>query len=166
VSTYPIHFALASAEVERKSNHRLFFAPLDVLYARFGRGPPGTTIFKFPWHFFQCALSHLFSRSYLWLICRDEHRQTWITFPLTAGAVALAYYATTLKSASSTSTYAHKVRSNHSRSQLLSPLIYFPTLRRLLVSSSSVYSALKFSSDGGHTNLMDQRFREYRKYEL
>ena len=43
------------------------------------------------------------------LIKERMRRQTWITFPLTAGAVALANYATTLKSASSTSTYAHKV---------------------------------------------------------
>ncbi|GAA5986690.1 hypothetical protein JCM5350_001453 [Sporobolomyces pararoseus] len=60
----------------------LFFAPLGVLYARFGRGAPGTTLFKFPWHFFQ---------------------QTWITAPLTFGAVGLAYYATTLKASTTKS---------------------------------------------------------------
>ncbi|GAA5958423.1 hypothetical protein JCM3765_007872 [Sporobolomyces pararoseus] len=53
----------------------LFFAPLGVLYARFGRGPPGTTLF----------------------------RQTWITAPLTFGAVGLAYYATTLKASTTKS---------------------------------------------------------------
>ncbi|GAA6061680.1 hypothetical protein JCM10212_005972 [Sporobolomyces blumeae] len=51
----------------------LFLAPLGVLYARLGRGPPGTTLTKFPWHFFQ---------------------QTWITTPLTIVAVGLAYHAT------------------------------------------------------------------------
>ncbi|GAA5918312.1 hypothetical protein JCM1841_002165 [Sporobolomyces salmonicolor] len=34
----------------------LFFAPLAVLYARMGRGPPGTTLFRFPWHFKQYGI--------------------------------------------------------------------------------------------------------------
>ncbi|GAA5923165.1 uncharacterized protein JCM15063_003557 [Sporobolomyces koalae] len=60
----------------------LFLAPVGVLYARLGRGPPGTTFFQFPWHFAQ---------------------QTWVTTPLTLFAVGLAYYATTLKASSTLS---------------------------------------------------------------
>ncbi|GAA6012580.1 hypothetical protein JCM11491_005441 [Sporobolomyces phaffii] len=66
----------------------LFVAPLGVLYARLARGPPGSTLFKFPWHFFQ---------------------QTWIATPLTFGAVALAHYAARLKTTSSSASSGHKV---------------------------------------------------------
>ncbi|GAA5850254.1 hypothetical protein JCM8547_001062 [Rhodosporidiobolus lusitaniae] len=64
-----------------------FLAPLGVLFARYGRGPPGTTLFRFPWHF---------------------GMQTWIVSPLTFGAGLLALWAVSLKTTTTSETYAHK----------------------------------------------------------
>ncbi|GAA6023738.1 hypothetical protein JCM10207_000240 [Rhodosporidiobolus poonsookiae] len=65
-----------------------FFAPFGVLFARYGRGPPGTTLFRFPWHF---------------------GMQGWIVTPLTIAALFLALWAVRLKTSSSSETYAHQI---------------------------------------------------------
>ena len=76
------------------------------------------------------------------LIEGSMRRQTWITFPLTAGAVALAYYATTLKSASSTSTYAHKVNQLSFLFALFSLTSFLPIDPRFLLPRLSSCSSL------------------------
>ncbi|BGP04748.1 Deoxycytidine monophosphate (dCMP) deaminase [Rhodotorula toruloides] len=62
-------------------------APLGVLFARYARGPPGTTLTRFPWHFYMQGL---------------------VVAPLTLVAVGLALWAVSLKGASDEAIYAHK----------------------------------------------------------
>ncbi|GAA5887712.1 hypothetical protein JCM6882_001505 [Rhodosporidiobolus microsporus] len=64
-----------------------FLAPMGVLFARYGRGPPGTTLTKFPWHFTM---------------------QGWVVTPLTFIAGGLALWAVSLKSSTSSEPFAHK----------------------------------------------------------
>ncbi|BGP28819.1 hypothetical protein JCM10296v2_000555 [Rhodotorula toruloides] len=62
-------------------------APLGVLFARYARGPPGTTLTRLPWHFYM---------------------QGPVIAPLTLVAVGLALWAVSLKGGSDETIYAHK----------------------------------------------------------
>ncbi|BGP21631.1 hypothetical protein JCM10295v2_000506 [Rhodotorula toruloides] len=62
-------------------------APLGLLFARYARGPPGTTLTRFPWHFYMQGL---------------------VVAPFTLLAVGLALWAVSLKGGSDEAIYAHK----------------------------------------------------------
>ncbi|BGP12715.1 hypothetical protein JCM10213v2_000632 [Rhodosporidiobolus nylandii] len=63
------------------------FSPMAVLFARYGRGQPGTTLTQMPWHF---------------------QVQGWLVSPLTFIAGGLALWAVSLKTSTKSETYAHK----------------------------------------------------------